>query len=291
MREVILTCAVTGNITRPDQTPYLPVTPSQVVDACLQAAEAGAAIVHVHVRDPVTGAPSMEIDHYKLVVEQVRAANPDLILNVTTGPGGRFRPSPANPRVAAPGTTLLPPVDRVRHISALRPEIATLDLNTMNSGDDVVINTPATARVMGAAICAAGAIPEIELFDSGDIRLAIDLIAEGVLPSRSLFSIVLGIKYGFAADAATMLYARDRLPPDAIWTGFGVGRQAFPMVAQSFLLGGHVRIGMEDCIMLERGVLARDNAQLVCKTRRIVEDLGGGLMNAGDARQMLGLTR
>jgi uncharacterized protein (DUF849 family) len=289
MHKTIITCAVTGNITRPDQHPNLPVTPRQIAQACLDAASAGAAVVHVHVRDPETGKPSMRIEHYAEVMDRIRARDRDLVINLTTGPGGRFIPSAEDPRVAAPGSTLMAPEQRVEHIALLRPDIATLDLNTMNSGPDVVINTPSSVRVMAQAIRAAGSVPEIEIFDSGDLHLAHDLLREGVLQGPGLFSFVLGVKYGFDASPRTLMYARDLLPPGATWTGFGLGRHEFPMVAQSWLLGGHVRVGFEDNLYIAKGVLARDNAELVTRARRIVESLGGDVASANEARALLGL--
>jgi uncharacterized protein (DUF849 family) len=222
-------------------------------------------------------------------MERVRAANPDLILNLTTGPGGRFIPSPDDPKTAAPGTTLTTPEARVAHVAALRPDICTLDLNTMNSGAEVVINTPANVRRMAAAIRAAGVLPEIELFDGGDVALLKDLIADGTLAPSPLCSLVLGVRYGFEARPETLFYARDRLPARARFTAFGVGRDAFPFVAQAFLAGGHVRIGHEDAVYLERGVLAPSNVAMVVKARRIVEDLGGRLASTAEARALLGL--
>jgi uncharacterized protein (DUF849 family) len=289
VQKVMLTCAVTGNITKPEQSPHLPITPDHIAKECLAAAQEGAAAVHIHVRDPISGEPSMELAHYRAVVDQIRNQNRDLIINLTTGPGGRFRPSVDDPKVAAEGSTLVRPEDRIDHISALCPDVATLDLNTMNSGEDVVINTPRNVRIMAAAIQAAGSIPEIELFDSGDIRLALALIADGTLTSRRLYSFVLGVNFGFGADAETMLYARNMLPAGSIWTGFGVGRHALPMLAQSYLLGGHVRIGMEDCIFIDRGKLAEGNAPLVAKSRTIISALGGELMTAAQARDMIGI--
>lgn len=289
MNKTIITCAVTGNITRPEQHPALPVTPRQIADACLGAADAGAAIVHIHVRDPDTGKPSMQLAHYAEVMEYIRSRNPELIINLTTGPGGRFIPSLHDPQVAAPGSTLMVPEKRVEHIVALRPDIATLDLNTMNSGAEVVINTPANVRRMALAIREAGVMPEIEIFDSGDLHLARDLQREGVLAVPGLFSFVLGVKYGFDASPQTMLYARSLLPHGAVWTGFGVGRQEFPMVAQSWLLGGHVRVGFEDNLYIAAGVLAEDNAELVTRARLIVESLGGAVATPIEARAMLGL--
>lgn len=289
MNKTIITCAVTGNITKPEQHPGLPITPRQIADACLDAADAGAAVVHIHVRDPETGKPSMKLEHYAEVMETIRARNRELVINLTTGPGGRFIPSAHDPQVAAPGSTLMVPEKRVEHIGMLRPDIATLDLNTMNSGGDVVINTPANVRRMAQAIRAAGVKPEIEIFDSGDMHLAHDLMRDGTLEGPGLFSFVLGVKYGFDASPQTMAYARSLLPPGAIWTGFGLGRQEFPMVAQSWLLGGHVRVGFEDNLYIRAGVLARDNAELVTRARLIVESLGGAVATPEEARTMLGL--
>lgn len=286
---VVITCAVTGNQTTPEMTPHLPITPEQIADACLGAADAGAAAVHIHVRDPQTGRPSMDLDHYRDVIERIRARNKDVILNITTGPGGRFSPDPYNPRLAGPGTTLMRPEDRITHIAILKPDICTLDLNTMNSGKEVVINTPGNVRRMAAGIRAAGVKPEIELFDSGDIALCRDLIKEGSLDSSILCSIVMGVKYGFQPSPETVLYARGLLPPGAVWTAFGTGRMAFPMVAQSYLAGGHIRVGLEDAIFLDKGVLAQSNAQMVEKARRIVEDLGGQIATAKQARETFSL--
>ena len=287
--KVIITCAVTGNLTTPEQTPHLPITPAQIADACLGAADAGAAIVHIHVRDPLTGRPSMLLDHYVDVVERIRARNPELILNITTGPGGRFVPSKDDPKVAAEGTTLMVPEKRVEHIAALRPDICTLDLNTMNSGREVVINTPANVRRMAKVIVDAGVRPEIELFDSGDIALMRDLNADGTLQGPILCSFVMGVRYGFQPGPETVLYARDLLPSDAEFTAIGIGKAAFTTVAQSYLAGGHVRVGLEDSVYLARGQLATSNAEMVAKARRIVEDLGGAIATIADARQIVGL--
>ena len=285
----IITCAITGNIVKPGMHPDLPITPEQIAKACLDAADAGAAAVHIHVRDPKTGMPSMELALYAEVMERIRSRNRHLIINLTTGPGGRFIPSVDNPQVAAPGSTLMVPERRVEHIAALRPDIATLDLNTMNSGADVVINTPTNVARMAKVIRDAGVKPEIEIFDSGDLNMAHDLIKEGVLEGPGLFSFVLGVKYGFSASPATMAYAASQLPQGAQWTGFGIGRQAFPMVAQAWLLGGHVRVGFEDNLFIAKGQLAKDNAELVSRARLIVESLGGTIASPQEARDMLGL--
>ncbi|MFM0166734.1 Uncharacterized conserved protein, DUF849 family [Burkholderia sp. GAS332] len=290
-RKTIITCAVTGNLTKPEQHPGLPITPQQIATSALEAAQAGAAVVHIHVRDPQTGRPSMEIDLYRQVIERIRSVDPELIINLTTGPGGRFIPSEDDPKVAAPGTTLLPPERRVEHIAALKPDICSLDLNTMNSGGDVVINTPKNVRRMAKVIREAGVKPELEIFDSGDLHLALDLIKEGVLDGPGLWTFVLGVKYGFAATPETLLYARNFLPQGAAWSAFGIGRAEFPIVAQAWLAGGHVRVGLEDNIYLSKGVLAETNAVLVARARDIVLSLGGEIATPREAREQLGLVK
>jgi len=289
MNKTFLTCAITGNLTRPDQSPYLPISPQQIAEASLDAAEAGAAAVHIHVRDPATGQPSMELGLYQEVVERIRAQHKSLVINLTTGPGGRFVPGLEQPREAGPGTTLLPPLERVRHIEQIRPDICTLDLNTMNSGAEVVINTPRTVQAMAEAIRACGVMPELEIFDSGDLHLATNLMARGVLQGPGLWSFVLGVRYGFAATPTTLMYARSLLPEGAVWSGFGIGRHEYPMLAQAFLLGGHLRVGMEDNLYLTQGQLAVSNAELVRKARQLVSDLGGCLASPNDMRTALGL--
>jgi uncharacterized protein (DUF849 family) len=286
--KVFITAAVTGNLTTPDQTPHLPITPEEIADACLGAAEEGAAIAHIHVREPGSGKPSMKLEYYQDVVAHIRRKNRGLILNLTTGPGGRFVPSEDDPRVAGPGTTLMRPEERVTHVAALRPEICTLDLNTMNSGGQVVINTPGNVRRMAKVMTEAGVKPEIELFDSGDIALLHDLLKDGTLRGPQLTSFVMGVKYGFQPSPETVVYARNLLPPDAAFTGIGIGRATFGMVAQSVLAGGHARTGLEDAVYLDKGVLAESNAAMVAKARRIIEDLGSQVMGAADARATLG---
>jgi uncharacterized protein (DUF849 family) len=289
MNKTILTCAVTGNLTKPEMTPYLPITPKQIADSCLGAADAGAAVVHIHVRYPETGKPSMELDHYAEVMHLIKAQNKELIINLTTGPGGRYVPTEGDPKVFAAGTTLCDPLKRVEHVAALKPDICSLDLNTMNSGADVVMNTPSNVRKMAKVIREAGVMPELEIFDSGDLNLAKDLIADGTVDGPGLYTFVMGVKYGLNTDPATLLYMRDQLPSGAIWAAFGISRAEFPIVAQAWLLGGHIRVGMEDNIYLERGVLCESNAQLVSKAKRIIGDLGGQLASSNEARQMLGL--
>lgn len=285
----ILTCAVTGNLTRPDQTPYLPITPEQITDECLAAAEAGAAVVHIHVRDPDTGAPSMDVALYARVVDSLRRHRPSLVINLTTGPGGRYVPSDDEPRVAGPGTSLLRPELRVEHISALKPDVCSLDLNTMNSGDQVVMNTPKSVARMAAVIRNAGVVPELECFDSGDLILARKLIEDGTLQGPGLYTFVLGVRYAMPFEPGSIAYARSLIAPEAQWSAFAVGRQSFQALAQTFLLGGNVRVGLEDTIFLSKGTLAKGNAELVKKAARIIEDLGGSLASSDEARARWGL--
>ena len=289
MRDVILTCAVTGNITRPDQTPYLPITLEQIANSALEAAAVGAAIIHIHVRHPEDGRPSMETAHYAEVVERIRARNTDVILNLTTGPGGRYIPDPDNPRIAGPGTSLLPPMERIGHVLALKPEICTLDLNTMNSGDQVVMNTRRNTRVMAKAMLEVGAKPEIEIFNPGDMVLARELIDSEPFAAPAMFSFVLGVKYGWPSSLESIQLGRSLLPDGAVWSAFGVGASEFPMVALAALMGGHVRVGMEDNLYLGKGVLAKSNAELCEKAVRILRDLGFGVASPATARAMLKL--
>lgn len=289
MRKVILTCAVTGNITRPEQTPHLPITPEQIAGACLDAADHGAAVVHIHVRHPGDGRPSMELAHYREVVERIRVRNDSLILNLTTGPGQRYVPSRDDPAIADPATNLLPPARRVAHVEVLRTEVCTLDLNTMASGNQVIVNTPHTVSQMAQRILAAGVKPELELFGAGDVMMARDLMASIPFPRPLMVSFVMGVKYGWPATVEALQLARSLIPEDTVWTAFAVGRDAFPMVAQSVLLGGHVRVGLEDTIYIDRGVLAPGNGALCAKAARMVRDLGCGLATPAEARGILGL--
>ena len=287
--KAILTCAVTGNLATRENHPGLPASPHEIADACLDAAEAGAAIAHIHVRDPDTAAPSMDLELYRETVRLIRAKNDALILNLTTGPGGRYVPSEADPAVAGPGTTLLPPQKRVEHIVALKPEICTLDFNTMNSGGQVVINTPRNVARMAEIINDAGVKPELELFDTGDIEMARDFLKAGTLRHPAMCSIVTGVKYGFPATPDALAFAARRLPDDAAWTGFGIGRMAFPMLVQSWLLGGHVRIGMEDTSYIARGKLTAGNGELTERAGELIEKLGGEVASPDEARNLLGL--
>jgi uncharacterized protein (DUF849 family) len=290
-RPVIVTCALTGGGDTVGKSPAVPVTPEQIAGSAIEAARAGAAIVHIHVRDPATGKPATDLALYREVVERIRAVDTDVILNLTTGAGARFIPSAADPKVGGEGTTLAAPELRVRHIEALRPEICTLDITTMNFGEFVFVNTPAHLRVMGRAVAAAGVLPELECFDSGNVRLALRLIEEGVLHPPAMFQLCLGVPWGAPATPESMLFMRSLLPAGAFWTGFGIGGAQFPMVAQAVLLGGHVRVGLEDNLYVERGVLAPSNAALVEKAVRIVRALDAEPATPAEARRILALPR
>ena len=287
-KKTILTIAVTGNLTTVQQNAALPCTPKQIANAALESAKIGAAVAHIHVRYP-DGRPSMELAHYREVVDRIRDKNSDLILNLTTGPGGRFVPSKEDPRVAGPGTSILHPLKRIEHIVELKPDIATLDLNTMWSGSAAVINTPDNVTIMANEIQKAGSKPELEVFDSGDIQLANALLDQGVLKSPPLFQIVMGVRYGFISTPQTLMYAHSLLPKDAMWAAFAIGRWEFPMLATAWFLGGHVRVGMEDNVYLSKGQLTPSNAALCEKAVRILDDLGAELASAKEARQILGL--
>jgi len=286
--KTILTVAVTGNLTTIEQHPGLPCTPEQIANACLESAKAGAAIAHIHVRHP-DGRPSTELAHYREVVERIRDRNSELIINLTTGPGGRFVPSKDDPKIAGPGTSAMHPLKRVEHIVELKPDIATLDLNTMWSGSAAVINPPGNVTIMANEIQKAGSKPELEVFDSGDIQLAHALLDQGVLKGPQLFQIVMGVRYGFVSTPQTLMYAHSLLPKDAAWAAFAIGRWEFPMLTQAWFLGGHVRVGMEDNVYISKGKLTPSNAALCEKAVRILDDLGAELATAKDARAILGL--
>ena len=290
MKPTIISCAVTGSFPTREHNEALPVTPAEIAEACIGAAREGAAICHIHVRDPQTGAPSMDIAHYREVVRLIRESDTDLLINLTTGPGGRFIPSDDEPARAAPGTKLTTAEIRSEHVVELKPDICSLDLNTMWFGGGAVINSPRSLRIMAERIYAAGVKPELEVFDTGDIRLAHALIKEGTLRTPALFQIVTGVDYGMAATPESLAYAKSMLPEDCEWAAFGASRMAFPMLAQAFLMGGHCRIGMEDTVYLSKGVKTPDNAALVAKAARIIDDLGGRVATVNEARELLGLT-
>ena len=288
-RPIIITCAVTGGDDTAGKFPNVPVTPEQIAKAAIDACSAGAAIAHIHVRDPATGKASMGIELYREVVDRVRDSGSPVIINLTTGPGARFVPSDTQANTAAPGSNLRPPEERVRHIVALKPEICSLDMGTLNFGKGALINVPAHAEAIARGIREAGVKAELELFDTGHLALALHFIERGLVEPDSLFQIVMGVPWGAPATTETLAAFKSMLPAGAVWAAFGIGRHEFPMVAQAALLGGHVRVGIEDNVYLSRGMLARDNAQLVEKARQILELLGFAVATPAQARTLLHL--
>lgn len=289
-RNVIITCPITGAGDAWTKHPDLPVTPEQIAEAVITAAQAGAAVAHIHVRDPETGLGSRDIDLFSDVVERVRASSTDVIINLTAGMGGAWFPNNnGDPSTPGPGTDMIGPEERLAHVNKLRPDICSIDCGTMNFGDnEIYISTPGYLRTMAGLVQEWGVKPELEVFDLGHISLARQLIAEGLIDDPPLFQICLGIPWGADASADSMIAMRNALPPGANWAGFGVGRMEMPMVAQAVLLGGNVRVGLEDNLYLEKGVLA-SNADLVTRAREIIERLGAAVATTDEARETLGL--
>jgi uncharacterized protein (DUF849 family) len=288
---VIITCAVTGAGDTVGRHPAIPVTPEQIAAAALEAASAGAAIVHCHVRDPESGKGTRGVALYKEVVERIRQNNRDVIINLTAGMGGDVEIGAGEqPTKFGPSTDLVGPVERLEHVAALRPEICTLDCGTLNFGDGntIVVQTPAQLREQARLIQSYGVKPEMEIFDSGNLWFAKQLCDEGLIEDPPLFQLCLGIPWGAPVNTETMAYMVGQLPENAVWAGFGIGRMEFPMVAQAVLLGGHVRVGLEDNLWLKRGVHA-SNATLVEKAVKIITLLGSRIASPDEARQVLGL--
>jgi uncharacterized protein (DUF849 family) len=288
-RKVMIACAVTGSADTPSRNPAVPVTPEQIAASAIDAAKAGAAIVHIHVRDPKTTKPSMDGALYREVVERIRSSGTDVLINLTTGPGARFIPGEDDPLKPAPGSTLALPAARVRHVVELKPDICSLDMGSMNMGGQVFVNTPGHLEAMAVEIRDAGVTPELEVFEAGHLMLARRLIETGHVKSPGLFQICLGISWGQPATPEAVHYMRSLLPAGCVWFAFGISLYQFPIAAQTVLLGGHVRVGLEDNLYLEKGKLTPSNAALVEKAARIVEILGDSVATPADARQMLGM--
>jgi uncharacterized protein (DUF849 family) len=286
---VILTCAVTGGDDTAGRFASVPVTPEQIAREAIEACKAGAAIAHIHVRNPETGKPSMELGLYREVVDRIRDSGSPVIVNLTTGPGARFVPSDVEANKAQPSSNLRPPAERVQHILELKPEICSLDMGSLNFGKGALINVPAHVETIAAAIRSAGVKPELEVFDTGHIALSLDMIRRGLLDADPLFQMVTGVPWGAPAAPEVLAAMKSMLPAGAAWAAFGVGRSQFPMVAQALLLGGHVRVGLEDNLYLSKGELAPNNAALVHKAAQIVDMLGSRLATPAEARELLGL--
>src|SRR6185436_12006229 len=288
-RKVMISCAVTGSADTPGRNPAVPVTPAQIAQSAIDAAKAGAAVVHIHVRDPQTTKPSMDVAHYREVVQRIRDSGTDVIINLTTGPGARFSPGAEDPLKVGPGTNLKTAAERVQHVVELKPEICSLDMGSMNMGQYVFVNTPSILENMAVAIKDAGIVPELEVFETGHLLLAKRMIETGHIKGPGMFQICLGISWGQPATPEAMTYMRNLLPPGCTWFAFGISLWQFPMVAQTVLLGGHPRVGMEDNIYLEKGKLAPSNAALVEKAGKIIQILGEEIATPADARAMLGI--
>jgi len=284
----MISCAVTGSADTPGRNPAVPVTPQQIAQSSIDAAKAGAAIVHVHVRDPLTTRPSMAGALYREAVDRIRSSGVDVLINLTTGPGGRFAPGLDDPFEAGPATTLKSPAQRVEHVLALLPDICSLDMGSMNMGAHVFVNSTSYLEAMAVAIRDAGVLPELEVFEAGHLLLAKRMIESGHIKAPGMFQICLGIAWGQPATPEAMAYMRGLLPAESPWFAFGISLHQFPMVAQAVLLGGHVRVGLEDNIYLAKGRLAPSNAALVEKAARIIELLGDTIATPAEARKLLG---
>jgi len=288
--DVIITCAVTGAGDTVGRHPGVPVTAEQVADAAIEAAKAGAAVAHIHVRDPETGQGSRDTELFREAVERVRASDTDVIINLTAGMGGDWVPSDDDPSTGGAGTDMIGPEERLAHVTSLLPEICSLDCGSMNFGDgkETYINPAAYLRTMAGIVKECGVKPELEVFELGQVRFARQMVDEGLIEGTPLFQICLGIPWGAGADTETMLAMRNALPPGADWAGFGISRMQMPMVAQAVLLGGNVRVGLEDNIYLDRGVLA-SNGQLVERAVEIITRMGARVLTPVEAREKLGL--
>ncbi len=286
-RKVMISCAITGSADTPAKNPAVPVTPLQIATSAVDAARAGASIVHIHVRDPVTTRPSMDGALYREVVDRIRSSGVDVLINLTTGPGERFMPGIEDPLKPGPATNLKLPLQRVEHVLQIQPDICSLDMGSMNMGGHVFVNSPSHLETMAVAIRDADVLPELEVFEAGHLLLAKRMIETGHIRPPGLFQICLGIAWGQPATPEAMAYMRGLLPQGSPWFAFGISLHQFPMAAQAVLLGGHVRVGLEDNIYLGKGELAPSNAALVEKAARIIELLGDSVATPAEARQML----
>lgn len=295
--EVIISCAVTGDDTKVTKSPHCAVTPAEIAATSIEAAKAGAAIVHIHVRDPDTGSFSMETRHYREVVKRIRESGVDVIVNLTCGMGGYIVVGDKGlADTPGPGSDFVNQEDRMRHVIDLcqegryRPDIATLDCGSLNFGDGnrAYVSTPNYLRQGAAILKDLKVKPELEVFDTGNLWFVKQMIKEGLLESPSLIQLCMGIPYGVPADVGHALAMVNALPPDCNWGTFAISRMQMPWVAQSVLLGGNVRVGLEDNLYLSKGVYA-SNAQLVTKARTIIEAMGARVLTPAEARERLKL--
>jgi uncharacterized protein (DUF849 family) len=287
--DIIISCAVTGAGDTTSRSNLVPITPRQIADSAIEAAKAGAAVVHVHVRDPETGQGSRDPALFKETVDMIRDSGVDMIINLTAGMGGDWVPSEGDPSLPGPGTDMIGPEARLAHVVECKPDICSLDCGTMNFGGNYTyINTAPYLRTMAKIVQELGVKPELEVFDLGQVRLARSLIEDGLIDAPPMFQICLGIPWGAGADTETMAAMKQALPADAIWAGFGISKMQMPMVAQAILLGGNVRVGLEDNIYLDRGVLA-SNGMLVERAVEIIERMGARVLGPDEARSKVEL--
>lgn len=290
--EVFITCAVTGGGNGPQHSPHVPVTPEQIANSAIEAARAGAAQVHIHVRDPETGQGSREPALYREVVQRIRKSNVNPVINLTTGMGcALVMGGPESPLPPAAGTDMAGATERLVHIEELRPEICTLDCGTLNYGtrdELIVVNTPATVSAMAARLQKLGVRPELEVFDTGDLVMVHDLIKKGLIDDPPLIQLCMGIPYGAPGDPTTLLALVHQLPPRAVYSTFSIGRMQLPYVALAPLLGANVRVGLEDNLYLARGRLAT-NAELVQRAVEILHRIGVRVMSPDEVREKLAL--
>ena len=292
-REVFITCAITGSGATQDRSPHVPRSPKQIADSAIAAAHAGAAVVHCHVRDPETGAPSRKLAYYREVTERIRAADIDIVLNLTAGMGGDIVfGNAAQPLPLAAGTDMVGATERVAHIADCLPEICTLDCGTMNfaEADYVMTNTPGMLQAMGRMMTELGVKPEIEAFDTGHLWYAKQLGADGVLAPDALVQLCMGVPWGAPDDLNTFMSMVNNVPDTWTFSGFGLGRNQMAYVAASVLAGGNVRVGLEDNLWLGKGVLAT-NEQLVSRAKTIIESMGARVIGPDEVRAKLGLTK
>ena len=289
-RKVILTCALTGAGETTTKSEHVPVTPEQIADDAIAAARAGASVVHIHVREPETGQGSRKVEYYREVLERIAARDVNPVINTTAGMGGDLMLDPENPLQPLEGTDLVNQTERLAHVTELRPEMCTIDCGSLNFGEGsmVYVSTPDMLRQGAAAIRDLGVKPEMEIFDTGNLWFANVMVAEGLLDPPPLYQLCMGIPYGAPADPGLLESMVKLLPEGAQWASFAIGRNQFPWVAQSVLLGGHVRVGLEDNLYLRKGVKAT-NAQLVEKAVGIIDSLGEQVATPDEARELLNL--
>jgi len=291
-RKVILTCAVTGGNQFNRKHPKFPITPAEIADAAFEAQDAGASAVHLHVRNPRTGDGSRDPALFRELTQLVRRRGLKPVLNLTCGGGAEYIPSLDNDGIPAPETDVGSIENRTRHIVENLPEVCSIDVTTQNQMDGdremVYLHSQRTLRGMARTFLDARVKPEIEVFAPGDVLFANQMIAEGLFRGPPFFQMVLGTRWGLPCDVETILYLKRLLPAGSLWSAFGLAAMQMPMVAQSVLLGGHTRVGLEDNLYLERGVFA-SNGQLVARAVRIIEDLGASVASPDEARAMLGI--